>query len=85
MVRNFRKIVVLCASALIVLLAISCSSQPPQDTKPATETSQAPAPADSQQQAAPADSAAAPAEGTAAPSQEQAPAPAQDQQAPKQQ
>ena len=77
MAKNFRKIVVLCASAFIVLLAIACSSQPPQDTT-------APAPADGQQQAAPADSAAAPAEGTAAPSQQQAPAPAQDQQAPKQ-
>ena len=50
MAKNFRKIVVLCASAFIVLLAIACSSQPPQDTtKPATETSQAPAPAQDQQ------------------------------------
>jgi hypothetical protein len=76
MARNLTKIVAVCASVLIVLFALACSSQTTQDaTKPSTETSQAPAP-EGQQQAAPSDQAA--------PAQEQAPAPAQGQQQPQQ-
>ena len=86
MARNVKRVAAGCASALMVLFAVGCGGQATQDTtKPATETSQAPA-----QQAAPAEAAAAPApaEG-AAPAQGQAPAqqkaPAEGQQAPPQQ
>ncbi len=71
---NTRKMVACGAAALVAVLALACSGQTTQDetTAPASQTSQAPA-------AAPADQNAAPANGTAP-----APSPADQGQKPPQ-
>ena len=74
---KMQKTIAASASALVVLLSAACSGQTVDQTKPAAETSQAPA-----QQAAPEQAAQAPADGTA-PAQP-APAEGQQQQAPQQ-
>jgi hypothetical protein len=72
---KMQKAIAASASALVVLLSAACSGQPADQTKPAAETSQAPA-----QQAAPEQAAQAPTEGGAPAAQQPAPAEGQQQQ-----